>query len=67
MADISKITLPNGNDYNFKDATARSDITTLSNRVADVEELQIFTDPNNDGNIIVAFMGVTTNADSTSY
>lgn len=24
MADISKITLPNGSEYNIKDATARS-------------------------------------------
>ena len=67
MADISKITLPNGNDYNFKDAEARSSITTLDGRVSDIEDLQIFTDPNNDGNIVVAFMGVATNADSTGY
>lgn len=25
MADISKITLPNGSEYDIKDATARSD------------------------------------------
>ena len=25
MADISKITLPSGDEYNFKDATARSE------------------------------------------
>lgn len=27
MADISKITLPNGSEYNIKDATARSGIS----------------------------------------
>lgn len=26
MADISKITLPNGSSYNFKDATARTEL-----------------------------------------
>lgn len=34
MADISKITLPNGSEYNIKDATARSNeikSTTISN------------------------------------
>jgi hypothetical protein len=29
MADISKITLPNGTTYNIKDATARTDITNI--------------------------------------
>lgn len=29
MADISKITLPNGNTYDIKDATARSAINSL--------------------------------------
>ncbi len=28
MADISKITLPNGSEYNVKDAVARSDTPT---------------------------------------
>lgn len=28
MADISKITLPNGNEYNLKDAAARTDLLT---------------------------------------
>lgn len=28
MADISKIILPNGNDYNLKDTTAREKINT---------------------------------------
>ena len=30
MADISKIILPSGNSYNFKDATARSDLSKLA-------------------------------------
>lgn len=30
MADISKITLPNGNTYNIKDAEARSQIAALT-------------------------------------
>lgn len=29
MADISKITLPNGNTYNIKDSTAREQIEAL--------------------------------------
>ncbi len=29
MADISKITLPNGNTYNIKDSTAREQIAAL--------------------------------------
>ena len=33
MADISKITLPSGSTYDLKDATARSEITTLKNTV----------------------------------
>lgn len=34
MADISKITLPGGAEYDIKDATARAQITALSNYVA---------------------------------
>ena len=33
MADISKITLPNGSTYDIKDATARNSINTLQNTV----------------------------------
>ena len=33
MADISKITLPSGSEYNIKDATARADIETLRGSV----------------------------------
>lgn len=34
MADISKITLPNGTTYNIKDATARSDIEDIRGAIA---------------------------------
>lgn len=34
MADISKITLPSGEQYDIKDATARAQITALSNYAA---------------------------------
>ena len=34
MADISKIKLPSGNEYNIKDAQARNDISTLNTAVA---------------------------------
>ena len=34
MADISKITLPNGNTYNLKDAQARDDIETIRSAIA---------------------------------
>lgn len=33
MADISKVTLPNGSTYDIKDATARNSINTLQNTV----------------------------------
>lgn len=33
MADISKITLPSGSEYNLKDATARADIESLKGSV----------------------------------
>lgn len=32
MADISKMTLPDGSEYNFKDAQARADISALENK-----------------------------------
>lgn len=31
MADISKITLPNNSQYNFKDAEVRSTVETINN------------------------------------
>lgn len=34
MADISKITLPNGSTYDIKDATARSTISTITNSIS---------------------------------
>ena len=34
MADLSKITLPNGNTYNLKDAQARSDIADIQRAIA---------------------------------
>lgn len=30
MADISKITLPNGSEYNIKDSTARNQVIIIS-------------------------------------
>ena len=30
MADISKITLPNGDEYNIKDASAREELDNLN-------------------------------------
>lgn len=36
MADISKITLPQGELYNFKDASARENITRLNTRFAEL-------------------------------
>lgn len=34
MADISKITLPNGQEYNIKDSTARLDIVEIKSTYA---------------------------------
>lgn len=34
MADISKVTLPNGNTYNLKDEQARNDIIALQNAIS---------------------------------
>lgn len=34
MADISKITLPNEQNYNIKDSTARSDIIKIKSNYA---------------------------------
>lgn len=46
MADISKITLPSGSEYNLKDAQARADIETIKEAVAGG----------------VSFLGITTTA-----
>lgn len=40
MADISKITLPNGQNYNIKDPTARSDIIEIKSNYATKIESQ---------------------------
>lgn len=40
MADISKITLPNGQNYDIKDSTARSDIAEIESNYATKTESQ---------------------------
>ena len=37
MADIQKIKLPNGSEYNIKDATARSEMEVTSHKVTAID------------------------------
>lgn len=45
----------------------KTDLTSLDGRMDDIEDAQIYTDPNHDGNIVVALRSTATNADNTSY
>ena len=38
MADLSKIRIPNGTEYNLKDAQARADITALNGSLGNVTD-----------------------------
>lgn len=53
----------------LKDALmdVKTDLTSLDGRMDDIEDAQIYTDPNHDGNIVVALRSTATNADNTSY
>ena len=53
MAQISKITLPSGNTYDLKDATARADIETIRTAVSGgVSFLGVTTTPLTDGSTV---------------
>ena len=43
MPNISKITLPSGTTYDIKDTTARSDISSLTQRLGTLEGLEVVT------------------------
>lgn len=61
MADISKITLPNGGTYDIKDATARNSINTLQNTVTSgVMYRGVTTTPLKDGATTSPISMVTT-------
>ena len=51
MADISKITLPNNEEYSLKDAAARTEIQNLKETKLDINSTQF--DINNDGELII--------------
>lgn len=45
MADISKVRMLDGTEYNYKDAKARADITALNESLGDVQaDLENVTD-----------------------
>lgn len=53
MADISTITLPNGNTYNIKDATARSGKVDKNQGTANAGKFLVV---GSDGNVTVVTM-----------
>ncbi len=78
MADVSIIKTPNNNIYNIKDSTARTDITSLKDRVSALENTtptmivedtygRTYTDADSDGNVVITTTGSIPDADSVSY